>query len=245
MMNLVDAPVTVAAVRSETRRDPILSRVYDYTMKGWSSYASIETLKPYFSKREELTCEDGAILWGSRVIIPSKLRLKVLQQLHQTHIGIVRMKALARSYVWWPDLDMDIERTCKACGTCMLDQNNPCRAPIHCWEYPNQPWERVHIDYAGPFWGNMFLIVVDAYSKWTEVCVMRTSTATATVEKMRGIFATHGLPVLVVSDNGPCFASQEFKMFMKNNGIRHIFTAPITHPQMGRRNAVCARSRMH
>ena len=216
MMKLVDAPMTVAAVRSETRRDPILSRVYDYIMKGWSSYASIETLKPYFSKREELTCEDGAILWGSRVIIPSKLRLKVLQQLHQTHIGIVRMKALARSYVWWPDLDMEIERTCKACGTCMLDQNNPSRAPIH-------------IDYAGPFLGHMFLIVVDAYSKWTEDCVMRTSTATATVEKMRGIFATHGLPVLVVSDNGPCFSSLEFKMFMKNNGIRHIFTA-LYHP---------------
>ena len=65
----------------------------------------------------------------------------------------------------------------------------------------------------------MFFIVVDAYSKWTEVCVMRTSTATATVEKMRGIFATHGLPVLVLSDNGPCFSSQKFKMFMKNNGI--------------------------
>ena len=81
----------------------------------------------------------------------------------------------------------------------------------------------------GPFLGHMFLIVVDAYSKWTEVCLMRTSTATATVEKMRGIFTTHGLPVLVVSDNGPCFSSQEFKMFMKNNGIRHIFTAPY-HP---------------
>ena len=107
---------------------------------------------------------------------------------------------------------MDIERTCK------LDQNNPSRAPIHCWEHPNQPWERIHIDYAGLFLGHMFLIVVDAYSKWTEVCVKRTS-ATATVEKMRGIFATHGLPVLVVSDNGPCFSSQEFKMFMKNNGI--------------------------
>ena len=101
----------------------------------------------------------------------------------------------------------------------MLDQNNPSRAPIHCWEYPNQPWERIHIDYADPFLGHMFLIVVDAYSKWTEICVMRTSTATTTVEKMRGIFATHGLPVLVVSDNGPCFSSQEFKMFMKNNGI--------------------------
>ena len=71
----------------------------------------------------------------------------------------------------------------------------------------------------------MFLIVVDAYSKWTEVCVMSTSTATAMVEKMRGIFTTHGLSVLVVSDNGPCFSSLEFKMFMKNR-IRHIFTPP-------------------
>ena len=77
-----------------------------------------------------------------------------------------------------------------------------------------------------PFFVRMFLTVVDAYSKWTEVCIMKTSTAPTTIEKMRGIFATHRLPMLLVSDNGPCFSSQEFKIFMRNNGIRYIFMVP-------------------
>lgn len=68
-INLVDAPVTVAAVRAEMRLGPISSWVYDYAMKDWSSCTWIE--------RVELTCEDGAILWESRVVIPSKSRLKV------------------------------------------------------------------------------------------------------------------------------------------------------------------------
>lgn len=229
MMNLVDAPVTVAAVRLETRRDPTLSRVYEYILNGWSRCIPDTAMKPYFNKRTELTCEDGTVLWGSRVVIPAILRTKVLQQLHQTHIGIMRMKALARSYVWWPNLDADIERAGKACGTCIHYQSNPGKAPIHCWEYPSSPWERVHLDYAGPFLGHMFLIVVDAHSKWTEVCITKSSSAMTTIEKLRGIFATHGLPVLIVSDNGPCFTSEEFKAFMNANGIRHIFTAPY-HP---------------
>ena len=85
------------------------------------------------------------------------------------------------------------------------------------------------MNYADPFFGHMFLIVVDVYSKWTQISLMKTSTALTTIEKMKGIFAIHGQPVLVVSDNGPCFSTQEFKTFMKVNGIQHFryFPSPI------------------
>ena len=241
MMNLVEAPVNVATVRGETRRDPVLSHVCQNILNGWSNSCVSEEMGPYFSRKEELTCEEGVILWGSRIVIPPKLRLRVLQQLHQTHIGIVRMKALARSYVWWPKLDKDIEKAAKECGICLLEQKLPNKAPIHCWEHPSQPWERVHIDYAGPFLGHMFLIVVDAYSKWMEIGILRTSTAAATIEKLRGIFAMHGLPALVVSDNGPCFSSGEFRSFLKANGVRHLYTAPY-HPSSNGQAERCVRT---
>ena len=114
---------------------------------------------------------------------------------------------------------MEIEGTSRACKTCMLNQNNPSKAPIHCREYLSKPWEKILIDYAGLFFGYMFLIVVDANSKCTEICVMEKFTVIATIEKIREIFTTHGPPELMVSDNGPCFSSQDFKMFMKVNGI--------------------------
>ena len=91
------------------------------------------------------------------------------------------------------------------------------------------PWTRLHIDYAGPFLGRMFLLVADSYSKLIEAFPMSNSTSTATIEKLRATFATHGIPEIIVSDNGTCFTSSEFKSFMLNNKIRHITSAPY-HP---------------
>ena len=54
---------------------------------------------------------------------------KVLQELHQSHIGIVRMKATARSYLWWPGLDQEIEELVKGCTQCQLVRNPPVVVP--------------------------------------------------------------------------------------------------------------------
>ena len=75
----------------------------------------------------------------------------------------------------------------------------------------------------------MFLVVIDAYSKWLEVHCMKSTTSSATIEKLREIFAIHGLPATLVSDNGSNFTSSEFEEFMKRNGIKHIKVAPY-HP---------------
>ena len=77
--------------------------------------------------------------------------------------------------------------------------------------------------------GRMFLILVDAHSKWMEVKPVSSATSAVTIEQLRSIFATHGLPEMLVSDNGSVFTSEEFKDFTKNNGIRHVTSAPY-HP---------------
>lgn len=139
------------------------------------------------------------------------------------------MKSLARSYVWWPKLDSDLEHKVKQCNNCQTRQKLPPVAPLHPWEWPNKPWSRLHIDYAGPFMGQMFLIIVDAHSKWMDVYPVHAATTKATIEKLRCAFATHGLPDIIVSDNGTCFTSMEFADFVKVNGIKHVRTAPF-HP---------------
>ena len=75
----------------------------------------------------------------------------------------------------------------------------------------------------------MFLIVVDAFSKWLKVVKVSSATFSITVEKLHSIFATHGIPRILVTDNGLQFISSEFQAFMKNNGIKHIYSAPY-HP---------------
>ena len=162
-------------------------------------------------------------------MIPQQHRQSMVDEVHVGHPGVCRMKAIARSIMWWPKMDVDLEAKVKTCEKCLVNQKMPPAAPLHPWEYPHKPWSRLHVDFAGPVYGRMLLIIVDAYSKWIDVHVMQTSTSTATVERLRETFSTHGLPEIIVSDNGSNFTSKEFETFLKLNGIKHITTAPY-HP---------------
>lgn len=188
-----------------------------------------QSLKPYLMRINELSVQSGCLLWGFRVIIPPPLRGKVLSELHSGHCGVVRMKEIARSYFWWPGLDVAIEEKAKSCPACQKLRNLPQLAPLHPWDWPEEPWQRAHIDFAGPLENCMFLVVVDAHSKWPEVVVMKSTSSERTIEELRSIFSRFGLPQQLVSDNGPQLVSQEFETFMLENGIQHIKLAPY-HP---------------
>ncbi|XP_042150746.1 uncharacterized protein K02A2.6-like [Ixodes scapularis] len=156
-------------------------------------------------------------------------RDQVLELLHTTHPGIVRMKALARSTVWWPGIDQDIERKVRTCLPCQETRPQPARARLHPWEFARNPWSRIHIDFAGPFQGKVFLLVVDAHSKWLEVIQIASMSSAAVCQRLRVLFATHGVPDTIVSDNGTAFVSQEFEEFLQRNQIRQVKVAPY-HP---------------
>ena len=98
-------------------------------------------------------------------------------------------------------------------------------APLHPWLWPTKPWERIHLDFASPFQGKMFLIIIDAHSKWPEV-ILISSTAAQTIAELRRLFAAHGLPRHLVSDNGPQFVAEELATFCKMNVVKHIRCAP-------------------
>ena len=188
-------------------------------------------MRPFNRRSEELSVQDGCVLWGSRVIIPKKGQqgARVLELLHDGHPGISRMKGIVRSIVWWPVLTNEIEEMVWNCSQCQQHQKAPPQSPLHPWEWPDQPWLHLHIDHAGPFLGKQFLILVDAHSKRMEVEVVPSTATSYTIAKLRRIFATHGLPETIVSDNGTCFTSEEFKEFTRRNGIRHLTSAPY-HP---------------
>ncbi|KAG8238704.1 hypothetical protein J437_LFUL018394, partial [Ladona fulva] len=102
--------VSAEEVASATSADPVLRRVRGYVQEGWPDQINDEELKPYHRRYLQLTVENGCVLWGVRVIVPTSLREKILTLLHETHPGVTRMTALARSYVWYPNLDADLEQ---------------------------------------------------------------------------------------------------------------------------------------
>ncbi|XP_049516015.1 uncharacterized protein K02A2.6-like [Dermacentor silvarum] len=207
---LPESPVHADDVAKHSAKDAILSRVLNWVWKG----------------QHELSAHKECLLWGDHVVIPQKLRFRVLKALHVGHPGIVRMKALARSYVWWPGMDAAIEEWVRRCLPCQETRPEMPRAPVHPWETTRTPWSCLHIDFAGPFQGQTFLIVVDSYSKWLEVIPMSSMTLSAVITTLRRLFATHGLPDTLVTDNGPQFTSTEFRGFLYANLIHQATSAP-------------------
>ena len=223
-----DIPVTAAEVAQETKADPILRRAYQYTLYGWNRKSHMEPrLQPYSRRSDKVSVKEICLLLGTRVIIPQKLQSRVLAD--ENHMGSNRVKALAKSHIWWPSLDMKLKELCKKCEICQSQRNKPPAGIPHPWMHPTAAWERVYADFA-ELEGQNYLIMIDAYSKWLEVHEMGTSTtASTTIEVMRQVFSFHGIPRRSVTDNGPQFRSVEFQDFKKGNDVKHPLTPPY-HP---------------
>ncbi|UYV65945.1 hypothetical protein LAZ67_3005963, partial [Cordylochernes scorpioides] len=223
-----DLPITAEEIRIETQKDEVLSIVKCYTQHGWPERVP-DHLRPYFQRKLELTVDGECLLWGMRVIIPSSLRPNLLSCLHETHSGMSKMKSVARSHFWWPNLDNEIEFLVNRCGNCQQVQDGPNRVKWQPWIWAVRPWQRIHIDYANKDNINL-LIVVDSHSKWVEAFPMREITSAKTIEQLRRLFSSYGLPEEIVSDNGPQFTGSDMKFFLKNNGIKQTLI-PAYHPQ--------------
>ncbi|XP_035890568.1 uncharacterized protein K02A2.6-like [Anopheles stephensi] len=218
-------------VQVATQADPLLRKVHKYVQDGWPHDDSFGAeLARYHNRKESLSTVEGCVLFGERVVIPEKLRSRCLVQLHKGHPGMQRMKAIARSFLYWPMIDDDIMSYVASCGSCSAAAKAPPRATPAAWPTPTGTWRRVHVDYAGPWEGFYFLVVVDAFSKWPEIYKTSSTTTSATISMLRNIFARFGMPETLVSDNGPQFTSSLFEEFCNSNGIDHVTTAPF-HPQ--------------
>ena len=223
--------LNAAEIAKETKRDKALNKIVRYVKGTWPRVNELSNIEQkFYAKRDELVIEKECLLWGYRVVVPETVKVKVLQELHASHLGIVKMKMMARSYVWWPNIDSDIEKVAAACKVCVQESKKPTSVPLTPWPYPDKVWSRIHADFLGPFHGQMFMLVIDAYSKWPEIVNMHKCTQVPKVlEAFKKKLARFGLPRHLVTDNGAQFTSLEFQDFCKQNGIKQSYTAP-HHP---------------
>lgn len=220
-------PIDHIMVARNSKADSILNEVMLHTLRGWPAEVNNE-LKAYESRKHEIYVEKGCVIWGHRIIIPTDLRKPIPEDLHTAHLGIVKSKSIARSYFWRPKCDNDIEEMCKSCHQCQEEAPNP-QAHTSAWPYPNRPFERIHADFFGPLEKKMYLVIIDAYSKWLEVIQVPDTSSYGAINVLRQYFCRFGLPNRLVTDNGTAWTSENFKEFMLKNGVKHITGAPF-HP---------------
>lgn len=199
-------------------------------MEGWSKEAKEDQkYKWYYKKRNELSCEDGCLYYMNRIVIPEAVKKEVLERLHENHLGIVRMKMVGRSYVWWQNFDSEIENFVKTCEVCQQSQNNKHELVISRWPVTEYPMQRIHIDFFY-YQSENYLIIVDSFSKYCDVIYMKNTNAKQVILALGNFFSIFGLPEEIVSDNGPPFGSIELVKFAKENGIK-LTKSPPYHPQ--------------
>lgn len=222
--------VSADELKEVTEKDEVLQKVRQYIFNGWPrKLSSGAELKRYFAVREKLCYSKGLILHGDRLVVPALLRNRILNELHQSHQGEVKTKSFARQFVWWPTINNDIHQLVADCRACSQFRSSPPKTSSP-WPETKHAFERIHLDFAGPIRGRYLLILVDSFTKWIEVFVMTRITTEATIKCLRSTFARFGLPVLIVSDNGPQFTASEFRSFLQVNGIKQM-TSPVAHPQ--------------
>ena len=192
--------------------------------------AAIETrefqnCRDYLLVASELCVIGYLVLRGLRIVIPQKLRQRVLDLAHEGHLGVVATKANLRTKVWWPGMDKAAEKHCRSCHGCQLVARPDQPEPITSSTLPDGPWRDIAVDLMGPLpSGQSLLVVADYYSRYYEVAVMKSTTAEKVIECLEEIFCRHGLPTTMKSDNGPQFISQEFATYCDDNGIEHCRT---------------------
>ncbi|XP_039452532.1 uncharacterized protein K02A2.6-like [Culex pipiens pallens] len=238
MQHIVDRsleglPLTFKVIKTGTEADPVLKQVTRYVQEGWPNRkADLEDsqLQQFYLRRDGLSAVSGCLTYGERLVIPSKFHKRVLQLLHKGHPGVERMRSIARNYAYWPGIDESIAQLVRTCTDCASVAKTSNKTTLQSWPLPEKPWQRVHIDFAGPVDGWFYLILVDAFSKWPEVVPTKRITTAATLAILQGIFARFGMPETLVSDNGRQLVSEEFERYCDSNGILHLKTPPF-HPQ--------------
>ena len=226
----INAKDSLALVKA-TERDPVMTTAMRYTKEGWPAHLSSDQveLKCLRAQREYLSVVGNCLFYGHRAVIPKSLRPEVLAILHCGHFGDQRMKQLARTIVYWPRIDSDIESTVRECITCLEHARTPPEAAVHPWMLPERPWSRIHIDHAISFKNMDWLVIVDAYSKFPLIHAVRSVSSKTTIDWLEQAFALFGFPHALVSDNATSFTSDEFQQFLESKGVVHLTGAPF-HP---------------
>ena len=212
-------------IREHQENDSVCQNLVEFCKYGWPEKRTLSTdLKPYFSISAEISVVSGLLMRGSRIIIPPTLRETMLEKLHSSHQGITKCRERARQSVWWPGLSKQLEDRVHKCPECVKAQTQRAQ-PLKPTPLPQLPWQVVASDLFE--WRQAtYLLVVDYFSRFIEIARLNRTTTSEVVTHLKSIFARHGIPETLISDNGPQYASQEFAEFARDYEFEHRTSSP-------------------
>ena len=187
-----------------------------------------QEIQKYWTFHEELMIEDGLILKGTRIVIPTAKREEILKQIHEGHLGLNKCQMQAKETVYWPGLNDQLEQLILNCQLCLKYSRLKKKDTLHTalgHEVPLVPWSKVATDIFH-YESQPYLLIVDYTSRFPIVRRLKSMSAQHIIEHFKSIFSEYGWPDTVVSDNGPCYAAETFTNLMKEYAVNHITSSP-------------------
>ena len=221
-------------IKQATSEDTELQRLTATVLNGWPEKkkdVQVE-LRPYWNFRDEISCLDGLLFKGHKLVIPKQLRKEYIDIIHQSHQGIVRCKSRARDTIFWLGMSSDIEQAISKCSTCAQNQRSNSKEPMMKMDLPDRPWSKVSSD-VFTYKGTNYLLTVDSYSKWIEISKLDNMTSKNTIHYLKSQFSRYGIVDELYTDNGTNYASAEFREFVKSYGFKHVTHSPHHHSGNG------------
>lgn len=227
MKNLPISDTKLKEVRKATENDPELRHLKTYIQQGWPETRKQchSSAADFWNFRDEISMIDGIIMKGDRIYIPVSVRPVMLKRLHEGHLGIEKTTQRARQVMFWPRITQDIKTLISSCPICIPHLPSNAKEPLISHEVPTRPWQKVGTDLFTCNNKN-YIITVDYYSRYFELDELNSTTSIAIIKKLSAQFARHGVPEIVMSDNGPQFSSMEFAQFASTWDFRHVTSSP-------------------
>lgn len=214
-------------IRVETSKDFTLQTLMSVVLKGWpqDKVDVPSCITEYWSYRDEIATQNGLVFRGTRLIIPTSLRPELVARAHASHMGVQYTTNTAKEIMYWPSMHADLTEAVRHCQICQEVQPANTKEPLMTYPLPQSPWQVVASDCL-EINGQYYCVFVDTYSDFIEVVHLDDLTTDSLIEKTKPVFATHGVPSVLVTDNGPNYASRDFANFAHDWDFRHITTSP-------------------
>lgn len=216
--------------QKETQNDKNLVELLKFVKLGWPDKNTLnDEIQKYYNYKEELVTINDVIFKGNKIIVPTSLRNETLQLIHYNHLGVTKCQLRARQGLFWPGINDDIEKFVNNCDTCLNFRNSNSNEPLMPTAIPGNVWECVGTD-VYQYKGKNFILVIYYFSKFIETMPLEKLDSIHTINALKSIFARHGIPKTIRSDNGTNYSSEVFKTFVDSWNIKHITSSP-THAQ--------------
>lgn len=198
-----------AVIANETQKDEHLREVIEIIHRS----GEVMLDNPYQYFKDELSVLDGVLLKGTKIVVPISMRKQMLKLVHEGHFGVEKCKRQAREVLYCPGMHRDIVTLVQQCEVFQWHRYQQPKEPLKSYDKPTEPWKKVGMDLF-QLKDKDYLLIMDYHSNYPQFVRLSNTIAEQVTAQIKDIFARHGIPMTVISDNGPQFKSQSFKDFM-------------------------------